>query len=286
MRDARYDRAAHQTSLAVLRTYSTSFGAASRLLGKRLEADIAAVYAMVRIADEIVDGVAEEAGLDHAARREALDAFETAVLRAVEAGWSSDLVLHAFAGTARRCGIDEELVAPFFASMRTDLEPVDLRTREELDAYVYGSAEVVGLMCLQVFINGSQVDPDDRAAMQRGARALGSAFQLVNFVRDLGEDHHDLGRRYLPELDPEQPSEEGKHAVLDRIDDELSIARETLDLLPRRPRMAVGAALGMFAELSTRLREVPAAELVRCRTRVPDPVKARIFVGAALLGIR
>jgi phytoene/squalene synthetase len=135
-----YDRVAHEASAQVIRRYSTSFGLATRLLGAGVRERIEDVYALVRVADEIVDGVAEEAHLDRAAVEESLDAFEAETERALASGYSANLVIHAFARTARAAGFGTELTGPFFASMRADLRET-VHTPESFESYVYGSAE-------------------------------------------------------------------------------------------------------------------------------------------------
>jgi phytoene/squalene synthetase len=234
------------------------------------------VYALVRVADEIVDGPAEEAGLSPASAHAVLDQLEEDCLTAIDRGFSSNLIVHAFAGTARECGIGADLVTPFFASMRTDLT-TRRHDAASHDVYVYGSAEVVGLMCLQVFVNAGArhpVAPDPELA--DGARRLGAAFQDVNFLRDLSHDRVVLGRDYLGVSSP--ASDRG--AVLDRIDADLAAAARVIPALPADCRRAVTAAHDLFAELATRLRACDdAAE----RVRVPDSVKARL-AARALLG--
>jgi phytoene/squalene synthetase len=271
---ALYDKTAEDAAAAVIAGYSTSFGLACRLLGPRVRTHVRNVYALVRIADEIVDGPAVEAGLDHAQAAHVLDDLETETLEAVGRGFSANLVVHAFARTARECGLDETLIAPFFASMRTDLTT---KRHDDVshDEYVYGSAEVVGLMCLRVFVNAGTrlpVIPDRRLA--DGARRLGRAFQDVNFLRDLDHDAGALGRDYLGL---------GAHGrtrddVLDRIDADLAAAAAVIPALPHDCRRAVCAAHDLFAALSRRLR----AEGGRGRVRVSDPVKARIALRAWL----
>ena len=144
-----YTRAAGRAASQVIAAYSTSFGAATRLLGARHRRHVRNVYALVRVADEIVDGVCQEAGLAPAEQEEALGRLVDETHRAVDTGFSSDLVVHAFANTAREAGIGRDLIDPFFASMRSDLRgeagPVRLDERAH-DAYVHGSAEVVGLI--------------------------------------------------------------------------------------------------------------------------------------------
>lgn len=271
---ALYDKTAQDAAATVIAAYSTSFALACRLLGTRPRPHVRNVYALVRIADEVVDGPAAAAGLSTDATREVLDELETETLRAIDRGFSANLVVHAFARTARECGIREDLVRPFFASMRADLS-TSVHDRASHDTYVYGSAEVVGLMCLQVFMNaGAQhpISPSDE--LVDGARRLGAAFQDVNFLRDRAEDESVLGRDYLG-----VSSAATRDEVLDRIDADLAAAARTVPLLPADCRRAVTAAHDLFAELSARLRGAGASQE---RVRVPDRVKARLAARAWL----
>lgn len=279
---ALYDTAARRSAARVISTYSTSFGLASRLLGREVRQHVTSIYALVRIADEIVDGPAQQAGLDCAARRDALDALERDVEHALQGGFSTNLVVHAFASTARRTGFTATLTRPFFASMRRDLEPIENLSQSSFDSYVYGSAEVVGLMCLHAFTAGERAPHQLRARLAPGARHLGAAFQKINFLRDLGEDYAERGRSYFPGVDPGRLSETEKARLLDDIDHDLRIAGRALRHLPRGSRRAVAAAHALFTELARRLRATPAHQLVETRVRVPDHRKAMIFAGSAL----
>lgn len=279
---ALYDRTAMRTAATVLHDYSTSFGLASRLLPRTVRGHIGAIYGLVRVADEVVDGPAEQAGVDAAGRRALLDGLESELEAALPRGFSANLIVHAFVVTARETGIDTSLTRPFFASMRRDLEPVAFATESELAEYVHGSAEVVGLMCLAAFLADEPVDAARRAELEAGAIRLGAAFQKVNFLRDLAADAEGLGRRYLPGLDPAAPTEHAKHAALDDIDADLAAAAAVIPMLPRGARRAVAAAHGFFAELAARLRSTPAARLASERVRVPAAAKARIIAAAAV----
>lgn len=280
-----YTDVAEQSASLVIRRYSTSFGMASRLLGPSVRQGVENVYALVRIADEIVDGGADEAGLDAVVAARLLNDLERDTERALEEGYSANLVVHAFARTARAAGFGAELTEPFFASMRMDLSATE-HDDESFRRYVYGSAEVVGLMCLRIFVSdagrdaGREYSADELATLEAGARALGSAFQKVNFLRDLRADLESLGRSYFPQLDVANLTDIQKHRLLDDIDAELAVAARTLPLLPRSSRRAVAVAHGLFAELSRRIRATPAPELVRTRVRVPDTVKLRIALTA------
>lgn len=278
-----YSRAAHRSASHIINDYSTSFGRASKLLHRSLRSGIEDVYALVRIADEIVDGAAEQAGLDAAQQRAALDALEADVAHAITAGYSANLVVHAFARTARATGIGHELVEPFFASMRRDLTPVDF-TQEELESYIYGSAEVVGVMCLHVFYLGTAQTPPP--ALVHGARKLGAAFQKINFLRDLATDWRDLGRSYFPGIDPSRLTEQQKIRLVDDIDADLAAAADVIGNLPDGCRCAVRAAHALFAELSRRVRATPAGMLLDTRVSVPTAAKTRILIGSRLWGAR
>lgn len=276
MRAALYDRVAEETASVVIRRYSTSFGLASRLLGPDVRQHVENIYALVRVADEIVDGGAE---VDVVQAARALNELEAETDRAMEIGFSSNLVVHAFALTARDVDFGTELTAPFFESMRMDLSEKQHDTAS-FDRYVYGSAEVVGLMCLRAFLVGEDVADPQR--FETGARALGAAFQKVNFLRDLAADFETLGRSYFPDVDVATFDEATKVRLLDDIDADLAVSAAVVPDLPRSSRRAVALAQSLFAELSARLRKTPASELVRARVRVPNPVKARLALAAAV----
>lgn len=278
-----YTEVAEQTASLVIRRYSTSFGMASRLLGPGVRQAVENVYALVRVADEIVDGGADEAGVDRIVAARVLNELERETERAMEEGYSANLVVHAFARTARAADFGTELTEPFFASMRMDLSATE-HDAESFAAYVYGSAEVVGLMCLRIFVtdaDGRAYSDEELATLEAGARALGSAFQKVNFLRDLAADVETLGRSYFPDIDVRALTDAQKVALCDDIDAELALAERTLPLLPRSSRRAVALAHGLFAELSRRIRKTPATTLVRTRVRVPDPVKLLIALASA-----
>jgi len=271
---ALYDRTAARASRVVLAGYSTSFGLGTRLLGPRARRDVEAVYALVRIADEVVD---THGGRDAGAL---LDELEAQTARALASGYSTNLVVHAFARTARRVGIGPAEVDPFFASMRADLT-VRVHDRESYERYVYGSAEVVGLMCLQVFLNSGRRpgDPVRRpdAGTVAGARALGAAFQKINFLRDLGADSGELGRSYFPGVGPQGPTDAQLSAILAEIGEDLARARVALPRLPRRARSAVAATLALYDRLLAELAATPPEQVLARRVRVSTPRKLAVL---------
>ena len=272
---------AQRAANEVIDSYSTSFGKATRLLGVRHRQHVRAIYALVRVADEIVDGVAAQAGLSASQQRGALERFEEETHRALDLGYSADVVVHAFARTARECGIGEDLTRPFFDSMRMDLDParVDdaLYTAAEHDRYVYGSAEVVGLMCLRVFMRGERHGPEVAAAVEHGARRMGQAFQDINFLRDLHDDAM-MGRSYLSATGVLDSV--GKDAWVGRAREALADADAVVRYLPRDARAAVRCAHDVFADLVGRIERVPVDDLYRRRLRVPNSRKAWIAVRA------
>jgi len=270
-----YDSVSEGSAAVVIRQYSSSFGLASRLLAEPVRTQVRNVYALVRVADEIVDN--PDPGLGLGARARMLTWLHDDVRHALHTGYSGNLVVHAFARTAVGCGIGKELVDPFFESMRTDLATT-VHTPASFDRYVYGSAEVVGLMCLRVFLSGAAVEEYERLAS--GARRLGAAFQKLNFLRDLAEDHDSLHRCYFPGLDLERFCDADRDRILDDIAADLDAAAPAVPELPTSSRRAVRAAHATFTELAARLRATPAAEIRRTRVRVPDPVKVRLVAGA------
>jgi phytoene synthase len=278
--DQAYDAVAKQSAAVVIRSYSTSFGLASRLLAEPVRTHVRNVYALVRIADEIVD--TPDPGLDVATRDDLLRRLEEDTYRALESGRSTNLVVHAFAGTTRAVGIGADLVEPFFAAMRTDLHVTE-HDAASLERYIYGSAEVVGLMCLRAFLadeSGSRYDE-----LAPGARHLGAAFQKINFLRDLGEDYRVLGRRYFPGLVIERFTDAHRDAILDDIEADLAIAARAVPRLPVGSRRAVAAAYALFEELACRLRATPAALIPIQRVRVPGPAKARLVTSVLVRGV-
>jgi 15-cis-phytoene synthase len=276
-----YDRVAEEAASIVIRRYSTSFGLAARLLEPRVRQHVENIYALVRVADEIVDGEAAAAGLDASQARRQLDELERETEVALVEGYSSNLVVHAFGLTARETGFDSALTSPFFESMRSDLNQTE-HDQESFDRYVYGSAEVVGLMCLRAFLEGTERSPEQLAQLETGARALGAAFQKVNFLRDLAADFRDLGRSYFPAVNVDSFTESDKNRLLDDIEADLRTSASVLPQLPSGSRRAVALAQALFADLAARLRATPANRLITTRVRVPNPVKLRIAAAAAL----
>lgn len=255
-------------SAKVMNTYSTSFSLATRLLDSRTRHDIQHLYAVVRIADEIVDGAGQDAGLSQAEIAATLDEYERQVLAAPLKNFHSDPILHAYGRTARECGFKEEHLKSFFAAMRADLHHRSYEAKE-LQEYIHGSAEVIGLLCLDIFLRDEHRTPAQRAELEAGAVALGSAFQKINFLRDMAADRERLGREYYPGLD-----EQGRLELIHSIRLELDRARAAMPLLPTPARRGVGVACALFSEVLDKLVEDHGTQ----RVRVPNLQKFLIVL--------
>lgn len=270
----RFDAMSSKATATVIAHYSSSFTLASKLLSPKIRRDIEALYGMVRVADEVVDGAAAAAGCAPDAVAEILDNYERQVLLSLSVPFHTDPVIHAFGNTARKCGFEQAHIVAFFDSMRRDLSQTSYDPTQ-LDEYIYGSAEVIGLMCLKIFLQDSTASPQDRATMEHGARRLGTAFQKVNFLRDLAEDREDLGRSYLPVF-----TEEMRDEIVTDIREDLDAARLSIPLLPFGARTGVRAATDLYGCLVDNLESASLEDLKNGRIRVPSMKKASLATKA------
>lgn len=269
-----YSSTSYELSKLLTERYSTSFSLSSSLLSKEIQPHIYAIYGMVRVADEIVDTYR---GANVLAE---LDAFEQEVRRAVDTGYSTNPIVHAYAQTAQKYAIGSDLSAPFFASMRRDIDPTPL-TQEEYETYIYGSAEVVGLMCLRVFVGGNDSTYE---RLKPGARALGSAYQKVNFLRDLAADSKDLGRSYFPAVSTiDDFAEETKQALVSEIRSEFTTAYESLQELPSGAQRAVKLSYDYYQGLLSRIESASVQQLKTQRMSVPTTEKLLLYLKARYL---
>lgn len=285
-----YQQASERAAAQIIHEYSTSFGLATRILGARHRTHIRNIYALVRVADELVDGVAAEAHLTLQQQLDELDQLEAQTEQALEHGYSSNPVVQAFAGSARLSGIDLSLTRPFFASMRMDLHtphnedltetnPAGSVLRFDEDAhaqYVYGSAEVIGMMCLRVFLRNETRSVQDIEKLEQGARSLGAAFQNINFMRDLADDTDRLARSYLS---GENTFDETlKARWVQTVRGQLQTAEQSLALLPRDARTGVDCAYRLFSALTDKIEASPAEQLLRQRVRVSNAAKGWLLM--------
>ncbi len=259
-----YTASAYAASKAMTNQYSSSFGLAIKLFPSQIRQHIYNIYGLVRLADEIVDTYnGKNAGKQ-------LDDLESETYNALKTAYSTNLIVHAFVQTANSVGISKALISPFFASMRADLKPKARFTSRHYQDYIYGSAEVVGLMCLKVFCEGNDAQYTN---LIPGARALGSAFQKVNFLRDIAADYSVLGRYYFPTSDFDHFDDDLKEAIVSEIGQEFTIARLSLLQMPPAIRHPIGAAYNCYVVLLKRLAKTPANELKQRRVRINNARK-------------
>ena len=267
-----YNEVCQECSQHITKRYSTSFSMGIRLFGKRFREPIYAIYGFVRFADEIVDTFHgyEKADL--------LNRFRKETYLALEDGISLNPVLHAFQRTVRKYGIDRELIDAFLDSMEMDLH---FHTYEDslYKKYIYGSAEVVGLMCLRVFCEG---DETMYQRLKAPACSLGSAFQKINFLRDMKSDFDERGRVYFPGVDFERFTEEDKTQIEVDIKRDFDDGLAGIVLLPKGVRFGVYLAYVYYVNLYKKIRGSSASHVVKERIRVPDSRKMMLLFSSAL----
>jgi 15-cis-phytoene synthase len=263
-----YDKVALNTSKMTTKAYSTSFSLGIRCLAKELRAPIYSIYGFVRFADEIVDT------LHDCDQRELLARFKSDTFVALREKISVNPVIHSFQWAANRYGIESDLVEAFFRSMEMDLERTE-HNQESLDQYILGSAEAVGLMCLRVFCADNEKAQTDLKAF---AMKLGSAFQKVNFLRDLNNDVNGLGRKYFPELAEGPFTIESKKKIEKIIQLEFDDALIGIRQLPRSSRFGVYVAYLYFQALLQKIMHTTPEAVLRGRITVPRPKRVSLLV--------
>lgn len=257
----------------VTRSYSTSFSSAIRLLHRDLRQPIYGIYGFVRFADEIVDTFHEH---DKSAL---LERFTADTWLALDEGISLNPILHHFQMVVRRYNIPAELIIAFLHSMKLDLHKTDYVTTHELDEYVYGSAEVVGLMCLCVFCEG---DVSQYEALKSSARSLGAAFQKINFLRDIQSDFNNLNRTYFPDFDFYNFDADCKARIEGDISQDFAAALPGIRQLPWKARFGVYTAYRYYFSLFSKIRRMGPQKVLQGRVRVADPMKMLIVMNARM----
>lgn len=267
-----YNRTAALLAEALTKQYSTSFSMASTLFARDIRSDIYNIYGLVRIADEIVDTYD---GPDQASL---LNDLEQETYEAIKRGFSTNPIVQAFAATASKYGIDQHIIAPFFDSMRLDLQP-QVYDAELLQTYIYGSAEVVGLMCLKVFCNGDDELYKDLAP---GAKRLGAAYQKVNFLRDIADDYTVLRRYYFVGSSFDTLDESAKQAIINDITNDFDAAKPYVANLPVNARKAVTLSYSYYRELLKKLSDTPIEEIKQRRVRLSKSQKLALYAAVRL----
>ena len=264
-----FDTVSYKCSEIVTKSYSTSFSLATKMLAKSIRTDIYNVYGFVRCADEIVDSF-------HDFDKETLfNDFSKDLEKALEQKISLNPILNSFQHTYYKYGIDKSLVDAFMKSMRLDLHKTKYLTQEEFKTYIYGSADVVGLMCLKVFVKGDNEKYND---LKDSAMALGSAFQKVNFLRDLKADHEGLNRSYFPNTDLKNLDENSKQEIIIDIEKDFANGLNGIKMLPIEAKFGVFMAYRYYSQLLKKLKKTPALQIKNARIRVPNYKKMELLM--------
>lgn len=262
-----FDTYCYDASKYVTKAYSTSFYTGVRFLDAKIRKDIHAIYGFVRFADEIVDTFHEQD------KELLLNEFVEDTYRAIERKISLNPILNSFQLAVNKYQIDHALIDQFLHSMRMDLNPVEY-TQETYEEYILGSAEVVGLMCLKIFVYG---DETEYQRLKPYAMKLGSAFQKINFLRDMKDDFQGLGRVYFPGIDMEGLSLEDKKQIEKEIQLEFDEAYIGIKQLPKSSRLGVYVSYVYYTKLLRKIKRKTAQDLLESRIRVPNNAKIFLF---------
>ena len=254
-----FDKVSNDCSKLVIKRYSTSFYFSSSLLSKTIRQDIFNIYGFVRLADEIVDTFHEYP------KQELLEDFEKELWRSVDNKISLNPILNSFQHTVNKYSIPKDLINSFLDSMKMDLEKKEYSSVEEYKKYIYGSADVVGLMCLKVFVKGSESSFSELSPF---AISLGSAFQKVNFLRDLKDDSNVLNRVYFPNVDMNNFNEKSKKEIILEIEKDFANAVKGIVKLPKNSKFAVYIAYRYYNKLLKKLKHTSSENIVKKRIRI------------------
>ena len=264
-----FDSVSNSCSKLVTKQYSTSFSLAVKMLSPTIRTDIYNIYGFVRFADEIVDTF-------HDYNKEELMAhFEKDYYLAKKQGISLNPILNSFQQTVNKYNIPDTMVDAFLKSMKADLHKTEYSTKAEYDAYIYGSADVVGLMCLKVFVNG---DDQKYEELKDAAMRLGSAFQKVNFLRDLKDDYETLNRSYFPNIDLGKLDASSKQVIINEIEEDFDYAfKNGILKLPVEAKFGVYMAFRYYKRLLKKLNNVPSEKIMNTRVRISNPMKINLL---------
>ena len=256
-----FDKVSEDCSEIVIKEYSTSFYKATQLLSKSIRNDIFNIYGFVRFADEIVDTFHKYP------KKELLDQFEKELWLSIENKISLNPILNSFQHTVNKYSIDINLIKSFIKSMRMDLDIKRYRNRKDYKEYIYGSADVIGLMCLKVFVSGSTKEYNE---LKPYAISLGSAFQKVNFLRDLKSDSDILNRVYFPNIDIKSFDENSKENIINEIEEDFEHALKGIVKLPKKARFGVYIAYRYYYKLLKKMKSTPSLYIKESRVRIDN----------------
>ena len=263
-----FDHISYECSRNVTKAYSTSFSTAVRMLSQSIRQDIYNIYGFVRFADEIVDSFHDYD------KRTLFDRFKNDLNLALGEKISLNPVLNAFQHTVHKYNIPATLIDAFMHSMELDLTKSNYTTQQEYSEYIYGSADVVGLMCLKVFVKGDEKKYDE---LKSAAMRLGSAFQKVNFLRDLKNDMDELNRSYFPHADLNRLDEASKKQIIEEIESDFHAGFEGIKHLPIEAKFGVYTAYIYYKKLLSKLKQTPSLEIRNKRIRVSDYQKVGLY---------
>ena len=263
-----FDKVSADCSKNVTNSYSTSFSLATKMLSKSIRQDIYNIYGFVRFADEIVDTFHDYD------KKELLNRFIDELNFSLKNKISTNPILNSFQYTVNKYNIDFGLIDSFLKSMKMDLKKIKYNSEKEYKEYIYGSADVVGLMCLKVFVSG---DEETYKKLKPSAMALGSAFQKVNFLRDLNADFHDLNRTYFPNLDFKDFDDQSKMLIMEDIENDFRKALKGIYELPNNSKFGVYAAYKYYRRLLVKLKRTSYMKIKNERVRVPNYQKVDVL---------
>ena len=263
-----FDQISEECSKNVTKSYSTSFSLATKMLSNSIRQDIYNIYGFVRFADEIVDT------FHNYNKEELFKRFVTDLNHSLKEKISLNPILNSFQNTVHKYDIQKELIDSFLKSMKQDLKKKEYKNSKEYKDYIYGSADVVGLMCLKVFVSGNEVE---YKKLKPYAMALGSAFQKVNFLRDLNDDYQKLDRVYFPGVNYSSFDEKAKKKIMVDIESDFSKALEGIYLLPNNSKFGVYAAYKYYKRLLIKLKRSSYLKIKKERIRVPNYQKVDVL---------
>ena len=269
-----FDQTSFKCSKVVTKKYSTSFSLAVKMLSPKIREAIYSIYAFVRFADEIVDSFHDFDKVN------LIQQFESDYYRAVSDGISLNPILNSFQLTVKKYKITDDLIQDFLKSMKSDLSQNSFDSKIEYDSYIYGSADVVGLMCLKVFVNGDRAYYEE---LKAPASRLGSAFQKVNFLRDLKDDYEILNRSYFPDVDLNSLNKTSKDKIIDEIELDFKEAYEGIKKLPMEAKFGVYTAYIYYKNLLVKLKKTPSDEIMNRRIRISNPLKITLLAKSFLV---
>ena len=263
-----FDKISEECSKNVTKSYSTSFSLATKMLSSKIRQDIYNIYGFVRFADEIVDT------FHSYNKKELFKRFVDDLNHSLKQKISLNPILNSFQNTVHKYNIDRDLINSFLKSMEQDLKKKKYESLQEYNEYIYGSADVVGLMCLKVFVSGRN---DDYKKLKPYAMSLGSAFQKVNFLRDINDDYKKLNRVYFPGVDYGNFNEDVKNNIMIDIEKDFAKALKGIYMLPNNSKFGVYAAYKYYKRLLRKLERASYLQIKSERVRVPNYQKVDVL---------